>query len=87
MNDGVPDISEIVDGLMEDRSLPKNIKTSLKESLSLLNLQCSPEERISCIISALDEAGADQNVSMHARTIIWSAISTLEGIKGERLDY
>lgn len=81
MND---EISVIISGIMEDRSVPRNIKCCLKESLDMLNMKCTPEERISSILSALDEASSDPNVSMHARTIIWNAISVLEGIKGEK---
>ena len=77
------EIAYIIEGIMDDRSIPRNIKSCIKDSLDMLNMQCSPEEKISSVVSALDEASADPNVSMHARTIIWNAISVLEGIKGK----
>jgi uncharacterized protein (UPF0147 family) len=75
------EITGIVGNLMEDRGVPRNIKFSIKESLDMLNISCSPQEKISCILAALDEASADPNVPMHARTVIWNAISVLESIK------
>ena len=78
------EIASVVDGIMEDRSIPRNIKCCLKDSLDMLNISCTPEEKISSILSALDEASADPNVPMHARTMIWNAISLLEGIKSDK---
>jgi len=78
------EIATVVDDIMEDRSIPRNIKCCLKDSLDMLKIACSPEEKICSIVSALDEASADPNVPMHARTIIWNAISVLEGIKTDR---
>ncbi|MBM3304148.1 MAG: hypothetical protein FJY76_03550 [Candidatus Aenigmarchaeota archaeon] len=78
------EIAVVIAGLMEDRSIPRNIKCCLKDSLDMLNISCTPEEKISSIVSALDEASADPNVPMHARTMIWNAISVLEGIKSDK---
>ncbi len=78
------DISIVIEDLMGDRSIPRNVKSCLQDSLDMLNVSCSPEEKISSIVSALDEASADPNVPMHARTVIWNAISMLEGIKSEK---
>jgi len=78
------EIATVVDGIMEDRGIPRNVKCCLKDSLDMLNISCTPEEKISSILSALDEASADPNVPMHARTMIWNAISLLEGIKSDK---
>jgi len=78
------EIATVIEDIMEDRGIPRNIKCCLKESLDMLRLQSTPEEKISSIVSALDEASADPNVPMYARTIIWNAISVLEGIKSSK---
>jgi uncharacterized protein (UPF0147 family) len=80
----VDEIATVIEDILEDRSIPRNIKCCLKDSLDMLRLQSTPEEKISSIVSALDEASADPNVPMHARTIIWNAISVLEGIKSTK---
>jgi uncharacterized protein (UPF0147 family) len=79
------EIAALISELMDDRSIPRNIKSCIQESLGILNAGCTPEERISSIVSALDEASADPNVPMHARTVIWNAISALEGMKPEKM--
>ena len=78
------EITTLIEDILGDRSIPRNIKCCLKDSLDMLNISCSPEEKISSIVSALGEASADPNVPMHARTIIWNAISALEGIKSTK---
>ena len=74
-------ISTLLQDIMEDRGVPRNIKTSLEESVSILNGEDSQEEKIASIISILDDASGDPNLSFHARTKIWNMVSVLESFK------
>ena len=74
-------IIEVVQGIINDRGVPRNIKTSLESSIEILDNMSSDEEKISHVISILDDASNDHNLSMHTRTNIWNAVSILEELK------
>jgi uncharacterized protein len=75
------DIGNLLQDIMDDRGVPRNIKSSLEESISILNGSDSEEEKVASIISVLDDASADPNLSFHARTKIWNMVSVLETVK------
>ena len=75
------EISSLLGEILDDRGVPRNIKESIDESLSILNGTSSNEEKIAAVISILDEASNDPNLSMHTRTHIWSVVSALEGLQ------
>ena len=75
------EITSLIQDMMDDRGVPRNIKASLEESISILNGSDSEEEKVASIISVLDEASADPNLSFHARTKIWNMVSVLESVK------
>ena len=68
------DIGNLLQDIMDDRGVPRNIKSSLEESISILNGSDSEEEKVASIISVLDDASADPNLSFHARTKIWNMV-------------
>jgi uncharacterized protein len=75
------EINTLLQDIMDDRGVPRNIKTSLEESITDLEGNESEGVKVASIISALDEASADPNLSFHARTKIWNMVSVLETIK------
>ena len=75
------EINTLLQDIMEDRGVPRNIKISLEESVNILNGKDSQEEKIASIISILDDASGDPNLSFHARTKIWNMVSVLESFK------
>ena len=75
------DLNTLLEDIMGDRGVPRNIKASLEESISILNGSDSEEEKVASIISILDDASADPNLSLHARTKIWNMVSVLESLK------
>lgn len=75
------EITSLLQDIMEDRGVPRNIKASLEESVVILNGKDSEEEKIASIISILDDASGDPNLSFHARTKIWNMVSVLESFK------
>ncbi|MCK4497488.1 MAG: UPF0147 family protein [Candidatus Aenigmarchaeota archaeon] len=74
-------ISKLLEDILKDRGVPRNIKSSIEESINILNSKDPEEEKIATIISILDEASNDPNLSPHARTKIWNMVSVLESLK------
>ena len=66
--------------ILEDRGVPRNIKESLEESMGVLNQKVTDNEKLSQIISVLDEAANDPNMAMSARTLIWNTVSAMENM-------
>ena len=75
------EITSLLQDIMEDRGVPRNIKASLEESVTILNGTGSEDEKIASILSVLDDASGDPNLSFHARTKIWNMVSVLESEK------
>ena len=73
----------LIQEIMEDRGVPRNIKASLEESMTILNGEDSEEVKVANIISILDDCSADPNLSFCARTKIWNMVSVLETTKQE----
>lgn len=76
-------INGLIREIMDDRGVPRNIKASLEESISILGGSDSEEEKVASIISILDDASGDPNISMQTRTKIWNMVSVLESMKRE----
>ena len=75
-------VNEILDNIVNDTSIPRNIRRAAEESREILNNE--EEElsvRTSSVISILDEISNDPNIPVHARTLIWEVLSELEALK------
>ena len=77
------EIIDMLQGIVMDRGVPRNVKTSIEESLDMLNGTGSDGEKLAYLVSVLDDASSDPNMSSHARTMIWSAVSFLESLSSE----
>jgi hypothetical protein len=74
--------ARILDQVIADTSVPKNIRRSAEEvKNTLLNTDQDIGVRVSSAIYILEEISNDRNLPLHARTIIWNAASELETIK------
>ena len=70
---------ELMDQILNDRTVPKNIRRAVEESKRALNdKNMQPEVRISTAIHTLDEIINDPNMPLYARTKIWNIVSILE---------
>jgi hypothetical protein len=75
-------IIEVLNQVIEDTSIPRNIRRSADEAKNtLLNEKEDMGVRVSTAQYLLDEISNDRNLPMHARTIIWNVASELETIK------
>jgi uncharacterized protein (UPF0147 family) len=70
---------ELLEDIMRDRGVPRNVKSSIEESINSLKKEKETDNvKISTVISVLDEASNDPNISLYARTKIWDVVSKLE---------
>lgn len=68
--------------IMNDPSIPRNIRRAAMFAIRALNEKgLSPGVRAANAIGILDEVSQDPNMPLHARTLLWSAISILETVK------
>ena len=72
------EIQDLVDEILADHGVPRRVKDTLEQSLVVLNGSQMREEKIAHLISVLDDASTNPNLSMNARTSIWTMVSTLE---------
>ena len=74
---------QILRSIVEDTSIPRNIRRAASDAISvLLSGKGSLEVRASNAISILDEISNAPNMPIHARTKIWECLGKLEQIKG-----
>ncbi len=78
-------IIKLMTGIIEDRTVPRNIRAAVEEAKKDLTERTdnSWDIRLSSAISILDEIINDPNMPMHARTRIWNIVSLLETVKRE----
>lgn len=72
-------VTAILEQIINDRTVPKNIRKAAEDSKNALNNDSdSLELKISTAIHILDEIINDPNMPMYTRTQIWNAVSLLE---------
>lgn len=71
-------VLKLLDEVINDRTVPKNIRSAAESSKNILNSNDSLELKISTAINVLDEIINDPNMPMYARTKIWNVVSALE---------
>lgn len=72
-------ISKLLDEILEDRSVPRNIRTLITNAkASLSDEKSDVAVRINGAISILDEVSNDPNIPTYTRTQIWNIVSMLE---------
>lgn len=71
--------AELIEDVMNDYGIPRNIKSAIEECLKDLETEKESDHvKISTLISTLDESSNDPNITLHARTKIWDVVSKLE---------
>jgi uncharacterized protein (UPF0147 family) len=75
-------VIKMLDEILEERGVPKNIKKAVEESKNYLNNdKMQPEVKISAAVHRLDEITNDPNMPIYIRTKIWNIMSILEQIR------
>lgn len=79
----IDQIKRQMDFLLSDTSVPKNVKSAIKEARDHLNEQGDYVVRVSSAIYNIDSISNDINLPAQARTGVWNILSMLESIKTE----
>lgn len=79
--EAVERITKQMEMLMNDLSVPKNVRSAITEARNRLNTGEAFVVRISSAIYSLDAVSGDINLPPQARTAIWNILSMLESIR------
>ncbi|OED30927.1 hypothetical protein NL43_00315 [Methanosphaera sp. WGK6] len=72
---------EILSQIINDTSVPRNIRKAAEDSTTLLGKDEEPTIKASTVISILDDISNDPNIPIHARILVWNILSELESVK------
>jgi len=70
------DIIEIMESILDDRMVPRNIRSKVDEAIS--KVKTNNVTTLSEAIYILDDISNDVNMPEHTRTDIWQIISMIE---------
>ena len=77
------DIKEVIDfmsELMNDNTVPRNIKTKMETVIKSLQENQDRSLRINKALSVLEEVSDDNNIQPYTRTQLWNIVSMLESL-------
>jgi len=75
----IKQITEILELLADDSSVPRNIRKGATDAKGrLLDTRDAMDVRATSAIMILDDLANDPNIPLHGRTLIWNVISQLE---------
>ena len=81
----VEPIIKLLTGIIEDRTVPRNIRAAAEEAKKEISdkVDNTWDIRLSSAISVLDDIINDPNMPTHTRIQIWNIVSMLEAVKRE----
>ncbi|MDR3063622.1 MAG: UPF0147 family protein [Methanobrevibacter sp.] len=80
-NETINEVSEILKHIMENNTVPRNIREVAEYSKNMLNSDDDDQSvRVSTVLTKLDEISNDPNIPVHARTLVWEILSKLETV-------
>ena len=75
----IENIKTGLDMLIEDTSVPRNIRKGSEAIKGLLGDDSEPRDvRKSRALSSLDDMANDPNIPLHGRTLVWNIMSQME---------
>ncbi|MCL6088772.1 MAG: UPF0147 family protein [Candidatus Marsarchaeota archaeon] len=77
----IKEIIALMDLMIDDSSVPKNIRKVVDEARVHLRSEEELPTKISSAVQSLVGVSEDINMPMHARTQVWTILSALESIK------
>ena len=79
MADKIKQVTDVLDMLAEDTSIPRNIRKGATDAKTrLLDTKEAMDVRATSAIVILDDLAHDPNIPLHGRTLIWNVISQRE---------
>lgn len=83
--DKVKQVTDALDMLAEDTSIPRNIRKGATDAKNrLLDTKEAMDVRATGAIVILDDLANDPNIPLHGRTLIWNVISQLESLSQQK---
>ena len=73
-------VVEALQELLDDKSVPKNVRSRIENSITVLGESADPSIRINKALTELDQVSDDTNMQPYTRTQIWNIVSLLEMI-------
>ncbi len=80
MNKEISSIIEVINELLEDTTVPKNVKIKLNQIISALEEDTELSLKLNKALDYLDEISDDSNLQPYTRTQIWNIASMLESM-------
>ncbi|TFF91875.1 MAG: hypothetical protein EU543_06080 [Promethearchaeota archaeon] len=75
-------VINLLNGMMKDRSVPRNIKRVAQRAIDELNKdEETPGVIASNVIYMIDDLSQDPNIPFHVRTSVYRILSLLENIQ------
>lgn len=82
IKDQIDYTTELMESIMEDTSVPRNIRRTIEEAKEKLSVdEKEMNVNITSAIYLMDDISNDINMPAHTRTEIWTIISELESIR------
>lgn len=76
----VKDIIEQLSDLLEDNTVPRNVKSKIQTIINYLNENADLSLKVNKALNILDEISDDNNIQAYTRTQIWNFVSMLEAL-------
>ncbi|MBN1385536.1 UPF0147 family protein [Candidatus Woesearchaeota archaeon] len=78
MEEEISGIVEVIHELLEDNTVPKNVKSKLETIIDILKEDLELSIRINKALTEIEEVADDTNLQSYTRTQIWNLVSMLE---------
>ncbi len=83
IDETIAQVRQQIEVLLNDNSVPRNVKAALDEARKSLDAKESYSVRASGATYKIDEVSNDINLPPSAITVIWNILSLLESIKDQ----
>jgi uncharacterized protein (UPF0147 family) len=81
VDDNLLRVTDMLQEIVNDRTVPRNIRSAAESAIGSLNSKGSNELKVSTAVQTLDEIINDPNMPMYTRTQIWNVVSILEQLR------
>ena len=75
------EIVEMIDMVLEDTSVPKNVRRALEDAKKVIESDQPLDVKISSAVYSIQTVTDDPNLLMHSRMQLWNILSALEAVK------
>ena len=83
MAEELDNVKELMEAIMDDTSVPRNIRKAIEDAKIKITQSESLSVGVTAAIYLLEDISNDINMPAHTRTEIWTLISELESIRAK----